>query len=322
MRLLSLLVAALFLCVSYGNAEINMVNVVRKPDGMSFRVSYNAESQTYWVMTHVVKQLFGVTVGHWYRVYQISEDMTDISLAFRTSHAIYDMVATPEGVFYTREIVLVPTSVDIYYYDARNNSNKRAAPRGEITTLYGEVDGSPLYAQRDVGLCMYDATSNAETVLIKGIHNVLWDNTYMLYKNNSGSKFAYLLETGEVVSVEYPENITQISNGYMLDAKNALLYTPEHTVVSVPFIEGAQTVALREGFLCSQRLASDGNSRVLSYISLDNPEEIIRVDIPLLIDQNIHIVNGNVFLYTRNGTELVLVIVDLSSGTTKTIVLP
>lgn len=321
-KLLSLFVALLLLCTSYANAEINMINGTDVSNGMSFRVSYDSNSRTYWAMTHVVKKLFGITVGHWYRVYQISENMEDVSLAFRTPHAIYDIVATSEGLFYEREIFLVGTAVDVYYYDTENHSNKNAVLRNEIVKLYGEVNNSALYYRSNVGLCLYDTTTDSETVIVRNAEDILWDNTSLFYKISDGSKFAYQLQTGDVISAEYPDNVSQISNGYMLDVQNALLYTPDNTVVSVSFIEGADAVSLRDGFLCSQRLSSNGEGRILSCISLDNPEEIIRIDIPLLIDQNINIQNGNAFFYTKQENKLMIIAVNLSSGTTKTIVLP
>ena len=97
MKLLSVLMVVACLFMSSAHAEINMIDPgARSSYYGNFLMSYDAESQTYWAMIHVVNQIFGVTVRHRYRVYRMSQDWSDISLEFETMHSIYSMVAAPE----------------------------------------------------------------------------------------------------------------------------------------------------------------------------------------------------------------------------------
>lgn len=326
MRLLSMFIIVIMLLLSCASAEVNMADWnMRNSRGMDFRLSYNSEAQTYWAMTHVVRQLFGITITHSYRFYQFSENMTDVRLMFETPHSIYNIVATPNGVMYEREIFLVYTASEIYYYDAKTQTNMRCVPGRNVGGLYGEIDNAPVYYRNGGGVCLYDSSSNSEIALVDSNDNIsclIASEGGFIYKNKDGEGIALFLQPEKRIAIEYPDNISQVSNGYMLDEQNALLYTPDNTVIPVSFIEGADAISLRDGFLCSQHLSPDRTGRILSYISLDNPEEIIQIDIPLLIDRNINIQNGNAFFYTKQENKLMIVAVNLSSGATKTIILP
>ena len=58
-------------------------------------------------------------------------------------------------------------------------------------------------------------------------------------------------EKYDELNASVPENISRISNGYMLDEENMMLYSPDNSVVSVPFIAGAKSISMKDGFLCA-----------------------------------------------------------------------
>ncbi len=310
-----MLVAVVYLLISSANAEISMVDQGAKDSYYgNFLVSYDSESQTYWTMVHVVKRFAGVTIWQGYRVYRLSHDMTNISLVFETNHAIYSMVATSEGLVYEREIFFNYTSSEVYYYNIQSKANKRYVPVN-VNSLCGVIDNSPLYYRHDVGLCSYNSASNSETVLIKG-RITGWDDERCLYQTEDGSTFAFLFQSGTSIPTVLPDHISRISNGYLLDRENMLLYGPDNSVISVSFIAGADSISMREGFLCALDSSSDTNT--LSYISLNQPEKVVSVTLPYLLDRNLNIHNGYAFFYTTSGIS----VVNLSTNTVETIILP
>lgn len=312
MKLLSVLMVVVCLFMSSAHAEINMIDPgARSSYYGNFLMSYDAESQTYWAMIHVVNQIFGVTVRHRYRVYRMSQDWSDISLEFETMHSIYSMVAAPEGLLYEREIYFVYISSDIYYYHTQSRENKRCVSY----VLCGAMDNAPLY-YRDIGLCSYDSMSKSETVIIKG-DVIAQDNEQCIYQTEDGSTFAFLFQSGTSIPVVIPENISRISNGYMLDEENMMLYSPDNSVVSVPFIAGAKSISMKDGFLCA--LDASSEAVTLHYISLNHPEEVTSVTLPHVYDWNLNVQNGNAFFYTKPGREILAL--DLSTNSFKTITL-
>lgn len=314
MKLLSVLMLVVCLFMSSAHAEINMIDPgARSSYYGNFLMSYDAESQTYWAMIHVVNQLFGVTIRHRYRVYRIAQDWSDISLEFETMHSIYSMVAASEGLLYEREIFFNYTSSDIYYYHTQSRTNKRYVHYSN--SLRGEMNNAPLY-YNDIGLCLYDSTNNSETVLFKG-KAIARDNERCIYQTEDGATFAFLFQSGTSIPVVIPENISRISNGYMLDAENMLLYSPDNSVVSVPFIAGAESISMKDGFLCA--LDASSEAVTLHYISLNHPEEVTSVTLPHVYDWNLNVQNGNAFFYTKPGREILAL--DLSTNSFKTITL-
>lgn len=317
MRLFSILIVMLLLLFSSSNAETNMVDQGAKDSFHgNFLISYDLETKTYWAMVHVVKQFAGISIGHKYRVYQFSHDMTDISLVFETNHAIYSMVATSKGLVYEREIFFNYTSSEIYYYDIQDDTNMRFVPEN-VTSLLGVIDESPLYYKNNVGLCSYNGANNSETVLFKG-NIVSWDNERCLYKTEDGTTFSYLFQSGTTLPVLLPDHISRISRGYLLDIDNMLLYGPDDDVVSIPFIKGADSVSMSEGFLCAVHSSSGINT--LDYISLIQPDKVVSVTLPSLLDRNLNIHNGYAFFYTKQASEIS--VVNLSTNTVETIILP
>lgn len=320
MKLLSMFVAMVCLLVSSANAEVNMVDQGAKDSYYgNFLVSYDAESQTYWTMIHVVKSFAGITIGHDYRVYRLSHDFTDISLEFETKHSIYSMIATSEGLVFEREIFFNYTSSEVYYYNIQNKTNKRCVPLN-VNSLCGLIDNFPLYYRHDVGLCLYNSTSNSETVLIRGqITRIInLDDECCVYQTEDGSIFTFLFQTGASIPAVLPDHISRISNGYLLDRENMLLYGPDNSVTSVPFIAGANSISMRDGFLCALDSSSDTNT--LNYISLNQPEKVTSVTLPTLLDRNLNIHNGYAFFYTKHASEIS--VVNLSTNTVETIILP
>lgn len=114
-----------------------------------------------------------------------------------------------------------------------------------------------------------------------------------------------------------PENISRISNGYMLDEENMMLYSPDNSVVSVPFIAGAKSISMKDGFLCA--LDASSEAVTLHYISLNHPEKVTSVTLPHVYDWNLNVQNGNAFFYTKPGREILAL--DLSTNSFKTITL-
>lgn len=200
-----------------------------------------------------------------------------MSLEFETNHTIYSIVATPEGLVYEREIFFNCTSSEVYYYNNQSKTNKRCIPVN-VNTLFGAIDNSPLYYRRKIGLCTYNSTSNSETVLISG-RITSWDDECCVYQAEDGSIFTFLFQSATSIPTVLLDHISRISNGYMLDSENMILYGPDNSAVSVSFIAGADSISMRGGFLCA--LHSSSGTNTLNHISLNHPEKVTSVALPI-----------------------------------------
>lgn len=316
--LTGLLVVVMFFS-SFAVAEINIVNPgTRDSYYGNFCMTYDPQTQTYWVMIRVDTYLGSLRLPFLtkYRVYKISHDMNHISFVFETPHSIYSMAATTDGIVYAREIWFNYTSAELYRYDIQSNKNERCVP-SNVTSLCGTMDGSPIYFRQDVGLCIYNSVSNSETVLINE-HVITWDENCCLYQCENGSTFAYLFQSGKTLPIVLPDHISRISRGYLLDIDNMLLYGPDHDIVSIPFIDGADSVSMSDGFVCAVHSSSEVNT--LDYTSIIQPDKIVSVTLPPLLDRNLNIHNGYAFFYTKHASEIS--VVNLSTNTVETIILP
>lgn len=319
MKLLTGLVIVIMFLTSFSVAEINIVNPgARDSYYGNFCMTFDPQARIYWVMIRVDTYLGEVRLPFLtrYRVYKMSHDMNNISFAFETPHSIYSMAATANGIVYAREIWLNYTSAELFRYDIQSNKNERCVP-SNVASLCGTMDGSPIYYKKDVGLCIYNSVSNTETVLVNE-SIITWDEKCCLYQSENGSTFAYLFQSGTTLPVYLPDHISRISGGYLLDIDNMLLYGPDYDVVSIPFIENADSISMSDGFLCVLHSSSGVNT--LDYISLTQPDEVVSVTLPPLLDRCLNIHNGYAFFYTHHASGISAV--NLSTNTVETIIFP
>lgn len=316
-----LMVVCLF---SSAHAEMN---VVRKGSNDSyygnFYMVYDPQKENYWAMLCVERTIAGIVFPFMadYCVYRIDKDLKNISLEFSTKHYIDRMVPSAKGLVYTREVLFDALHLEVLCYHIASGKSIRVIPFRDNISLLGADGDSPLYYRAGAGLCCFDIEGGKEIILIddKECNEIIaWDENALIYRNSVGTAYSYSFADDESTPINIPDGVLYISNGYMLDKEQLMLYAPSGNETPIDFIEGASSIALEDGYLCAFFPSSTGI--VVKYVSVIQPGNIISVAIPAILDRNLNMWNGKVFFYTKNGKEITFL--DLATASLNVIKVP